>query len=115
MSERNEQLKSGEDSWTNYKQRPATKSDKWCRQTMPKWYQDENEDDIGFIVTVPCKVNGTVNLGRIDGFIVRSKKIGGLLLLQVVPSEKILRYTIVFYENSLPTRPRINIIRENKG
>lgn len=118
MFERNEQMTSGKSSWTSYKQRPATKSDKWCRQTMPQWYQDKDEDgdDIGFIVTVPCQVNGSVHLGDIGGFIVRSKKISGLLLLQVVPSkEKKPEYTIVFYENSLPTRSRINIICDTKG
>lgn len=117
MFERNEQMTSGKSSWTDHKRRPATKSDKWCRQTMPQWYQDMDEDggNIGFIVAVPCIIEGTVDLGQIGGFIVRSKKIGGQLLLQVVSNKKQPKYTIVFYENGIPTRSRINIICEKKG
>lgn len=85
---------------------------------MPQWYQDKDEDgdDIGFIVKVPCQAKGRVNLGYIGGYIVRSKKIGGLLLLQVIPHEKKKpEYVVAFYENGLPTRARINIICETKG
>lgn len=65
--------------------RPVTKADKWCRHRMPEG--DVGNAPFGYVVTIPYCPNKNTVLDNVDGYIVRTKKYKGNLLLQVIKKD----------------------------
>lgn len=67
--------------------RPVTKSDKWCQRKMPKGQIPVGDAPWGYVVTIPYCPNQNTLLDNVEGYIVRTKKHCGALLLQVVKKD----------------------------
>lgn len=88
MARRNQQMLT---TIREYGGRPVTKKDSWCVRSAKK--KEGEEAPWGYVVTVPIPKKG-VDLKRIDGSVVRTKKRGKFFLLQVIPSSKNPQYRI---------------------
>lgn len=85
MAKRNKkQQQSNRYSLLDCEIRPVTKSDKWCQQKMPKGQIPDGDAPWGYVVTIPYCPNENTFLDNVDGYIVRTKKHCGNLLLQVI-------------------------------
>lgn len=86
MSKRNkkQQQQSNRCSMNTFEVRPVTKSDKWCQIKIPRNGELIGDAPFGYIVTIPYLPNQKTFLENVDGYIVRTKKHCGMLLLQVI-------------------------------
>lgn len=85
MAKRNKkQQQSNRYSLLDCEIRPVTKSDKWCQRKMPKGQIPVGDAPWGYVVTIPYCPNQNTFLDNVDGYIVRTKKHCGNLLLQVI-------------------------------
>lgn len=71
--------------------REVTAKDSWCVRSAQK--KEGEKAPWGYVVTIPIPKKG-VDLKRIDGSVVRTKKRGKFFLLQVIPSLKDPQYRI---------------------
>lgn len=74
--------------------RPVTKSDKWCERRKPKNQEVVGDAPFGYIIAIPYCPKQNVFLDNVDGYIIRSKKHCGQLLLQVVKKGKGPQYGV---------------------
>lgn len=81
------QQKSNRYSLLDCEIRPVTEADKWCKIKKPKGQVPVGDAPFGYIVTVPYCPNKNTFLDNVDGYIVRSKKHCGNLLLQVIKKD----------------------------
>ena len=72
-----------------WKMRPVEASDKWCeRKGLYNGRIPEGKDPWGYILTIPYIPNQNMYLEEYDGyFVVRTKKRGKNMLLQIVPGK----------------------------
>lgn len=95
MAKRNKkQQQSNRYSLLECEVRPVTKSDKWCDIKIPKGKEIIGDAPFGYIVTIPYCPNQNTFLDNIDGYIVRSKKHCGNLLLQVIKKDSAPQYGV---------------------
>ena len=87
MSKRNKQLQSDRYSLLDCEIRPVKKTDKWCQRKLVKGQVPAGDAPWGYIMTIPYYPGQNTFLDNVDGYIVRSKKHCGNLLLQVVKKE----------------------------
>ncbi len=76
--------------------RPVTKSksDSWCERKMPKGRVPAGDAPWGYVITIPCYPNQNTFLDNVDGYIVRTKKHCGNLLLQVIKKDSAPEYGV---------------------
>lgn len=67
--------------------RPVTKYDKWFQRKMPKGQIPAGDAPWGYVVTISYSPNQNTFLDNVDGYIVRTKKHCGNLLLQVIKKD----------------------------
>ena len=89
----NQQQQSNSCSLHDCEIRPVTKADKWCERKMPKG-EESSEAPFDYIVTIPYCPNQNTILKDIDGYIVRSKKHCGKLLLQIIKKDCAPQYGV---------------------
>ena len=94
MSKRNKQLQSDRCSLLDCEIRPVKKTDKWCQRKLFKGQVPVGDAPWGYIVTIPYCPKQNTFLDNVDGYIVRSKKHCGNLLLQVVKKEYAPKYGV---------------------
>lgn len=94
MSKRNKQLRSDRYSLLDCEIRPVQKTDKWCQRKLLKGQIPIGDAPWGYIVTIPYLPNQNIFLDNADGYIVRSKKHCGNLLLQVVKKDDAPKYGV---------------------
>lgn len=82
--------------------RPVTRSDKWCQRKLPRGKEPIGDAPFGYIVTVPYLPNQNTFLDNIDGYIVRSKKHCGNLLLQVIKKDGAPQYGVKSFTRHEP-------------
>lgn len=95
MYKRNKQLQADRYSLLNCEIRPVTESDKWCHHGL---IPAEDEAPWGYVITIPYSNNQNLILENVDGYIIRSKKHCGKLLLQVVRRKFAPKYGVESYE-----------------
>lgn len=74
--------------------RPVARTDKWCKRKLLNGQVPTGDAPFGYVVTIPYCPNKNTFLDNIDGYIVRSKKHCGNLLLQVIPKRFSPKYGI---------------------
>ena len=74
--------------------RPVTKSDKWCQRKMPEGQIPAGDAPWGYVVTIPYYPNQNTFLDNVEGYIVRTKKRCGKLLLQVIKKDYAPEYGV---------------------
>lgn len=82
--------------------RPVTKADKWCKRKMPKGQVPTGNVPFGYVVTIPYCPNQNTFLDNVDGYIVRSKKHCGNLLLQVIKKDFAPKYGVKSFSRQEP-------------
>lgn len=111
MSKRNKQLQSDRCSLLECEIRPVKKTDKWCQRKKVKGEEPVGDAPWGYIVTIPYCPNQNTFLDNVDGYIVRSKKHCGNLLLQIVKKEYAPKYGVKSFarqETKVSKRKRKN-------
>ena len=103
MSKRKSQLKSDGSLLFEYKWRPVTSKDEWCKRKSRG--QVFGDAPWGYVVTIPYIPNENKELGSFGGYIVRCKKREGKLLLQVVKKGRGPKYWI----RSFTTKKEANV------
>lgn len=90
--------------------RPVTTKDKWCHKRQPKYDgQPIGDAPYGYVVTVPYLPNTSTFLDDVDGRIIRCKKRGNKLLLQVIPNTfDVPQYGIDSFSRLEPNRNAYN-------
>ena len=71
--------------------RPVTEKDSWCVRSAQK--KEGEEAPWGYVVTKPIPKR-ELDLKDIRGFVVRTKKRGKFLLIQIIPSPEAPKYCI---------------------
>ena len=102
MSKRNKQLQSDRYSLLDCEIRPVQKTDKWCKRKLLKGQIPVGDAPWGYIVTVPYLPNQNIFLDNVDGYIIRSKKHCGNLLLQVVKEDYAPKYGVKSFARQEP-------------
>lgn len=102
MSKRNKQLQSDRCSLLDCEIRPVKKTDKWCQRKLFKGQVPVGDAPWGYIVTIPYCPGQNTFLDNVDGYIVRSKKHCGNLLLQVVKKEYVPKYGVKSFARQEP-------------
>ena len=102
MSKRNKQLQSDRYSLLDCEIRPVQKTDKWCQRKLLKGQFPVGDAPWGYIVTIPYLPNQNIFLDNIDGYIIRSKKHCGNLLLQVVKKDYAPKYGVKSFARQEP-------------
>ena len=99
MAKRKKQLQSARYTLLDCEIRPVRKTDKWCQRKLIKGQLPTGEAPWGYIVTIPYLPNLNTFLDDVDGYIVRSKKHCGKLLLQVVKKDYAPQYGINLFQD----------------
>lgn len=94
MAKRKKQLQSARYTLLDCEIRPVRKTDKWCQRKLIKGQLPTGEAPWGYVVTIPYLPHLNTFLDDVDGYIVRSKKHCGKLLLQVVKKDYAPQYGI---------------------
>lgn len=102
MAKRKSQLQSAKLSLQDCEIRPVRKTDKWCQRKMPRGQEPIGDVPWGYVVTIPYLPNQDVLLKAVDGYIVRSKKHCGNLLLQVIPKTYAPEYGVKSFTRHEP-------------
>ena len=102
MSKRNKQLQSDRYSLLDCEIRPVKKTDKWCQRKLAKGQIPAGDAPWGYVVTIPYVPNQNMFLDDIDGYIIRSKKHCGKLLLQVVKKDYAPKYGVKSFARQEP-------------
>ena len=102
MSKRNKRLQSDRCSLLDCEKRPVKKNDKWCQRKLFKGQIPVGDATWGYIVTIPYCPGRNTFLDNVDGYIVRSKKHCGNLLLQVVKKEDAPQYGVKSFTRQEP-------------
>jgi hypothetical protein len=102
MAKRNKQLQSDRYSLLDCEIRPVTKKDKWCQRKLPKGKDPIGDAPWGYIVTIPYLPNQNMFLDNVDGYIIRSKKHCGNLLLQVIKKDYAPQYGLKSFTRQEP-------------
>lgn len=90
--------KSNQCSLQSLEIRPVTKTDEWCWIKIPyNGVIPQSKAPFGYIVTIPYLPNQNIFLEDVDGYIVRSKKHCGQLLLQVILKLEAPQYGVSSY------------------
>lgn len=112
MAKRNKkQQQSNRYSLLDCEIRPVTKSDKWCQRKMPKGQIPVGNAPWGYVVTIPYCPNQNTFLDNVEGYIVRTKKHCGNLLLQVIKKDYAPEYGVkssAKHEPNVSSRKRKN-------
>lgn len=112
MSKRNKQLQSDRFSMLDYEIRPVKKTDKWCQKKIPKGQEPTGEAPWGYVATIPYVPNQDTFLDNVDGYIIRSKKHCGKLLLQVIKKDYAPKYGVKSFTRQEPNASKRK--RKNK-
>ena len=110
MSKRNMQMHDRYNLF-DFQTRPVKKTDKWCQRKLVKGKIPTGDAPWGYIVTIPYCPESFKLLENVDGFIVRSKKHCGKLLLQVIKKKSDRQYGInsfIRQEENVSKRKRKN-------
>ena len=100
---RNKQLQSDRCSLRDCEIRPVKETDKWCqRRKLFKGQVPVGDAPWGYIVTIPYCPGQNTFLDNVDGYIVRSKKHCGNLLLQVVNKKNAPQYGVKSFARQEP-------------
>ena len=103
MSKRKKkQLQSVRSSLLDYEIRPVTKSDKWCQRKLGLGKEPVGDAPFGYIITIPYLPSENMILDKVDGYIVRTKKHCGNLLLQVVKKASEPQYGVKSFASNDP-------------
>lgn len=103
MSKRNKkQQQSSRYSLLECKIRPVTNADRWCQRKMPRGLVPVGDAPFGYVVTIPYCPNQNTILDDIDGYIIRSKKHCGNLLLQVIKKDFAPEYGVKSFTRNEP-------------
>lgn len=96
MAKRNkkQQQQSNRFSLLDCEIRPVTRSDKWCQRKMPKGQIPGGDAPWGYVIIIPYCPNQNTFLDNVDGYIIRSKKHCGNLLLQVIKKSSAPEYGV---------------------
>ena len=89
-------------SLLNCERRPVEKTDKWCQRKLVNGHVPVGDAPWGYIVTIPYCPNKNMFLDDVDGYIVRSKKHSGKLLLQVVEKDYAPKYGVKSFAREEP-------------
>lgn len=112
MSKRKKQMQSEKCYLLDYDIRPVTKSDKWCERKVYKGQIPKGEAPWGYIVTIPYMPNQNTMLENVDGYIIRSKKHCGKLLLQIIKKDYAPQYGVKSFARQQKTTKKEK--RKNK-
>lgn len=82
MAKRNKQMQSC--NLSEFARRPVNQKDRWCKKVLQNGHIPEGYAPWGYVITVPFLPNCNTFLQDVNGYIVRTKKHCGCLLLQVV-------------------------------
>ena len=112
MSKRNKQLQSDRFSMLDCEIRPVKKTDKWCQKKIPKGQEPTGEAPWDYVATIPYVPNQDTFLDNVDGYIIRSKKHCGKLLLQVIKKDYAPKYGVKSFTRQEPNASKRK--RKNK-
>ena len=102
MSKRIKQSQMDRFSLSDFEMRPVQKTDKWCQKKLINGHIPVGDTPWGYIVTIPFVPNKNTFLDNVDGYIVRSKKHCGQLLLQVIMKEQSPKYGVKSFSRQEP-------------
>ncbi len=120
MSLKQNKQQSNKQNSLDYFKRPVTKLDKWCKMLQPKAELLNSEAPYGYIIAIPIQKQDML-LKDIRGYIVRSKRKGKILFLQVITREFIReqrQYGATFKQREISKKRQryiINIRNLNKS
>lgn len=102
MSKQNKQLQPNRYSLLDCEIRPVKKADKWCQKKLLKGQIPVGDAPWGYVVTIPYLPNKNMFLDNVDGYIIRSKKHCGNLLLQVIKKDFAPKYGVKSFTKQEP-------------